>query len=260
MNKKTLVAVAAVVLLVAVAFSAGCTRVPLTESQKLFGGEPGKSSTESTSAPLGGAERIDATIRMGVGDLAVSSVSSQTAGFTGDFKYNPSSWKPEVTYGVGELADGVRVGVLYVGQPEAGGATKWLDAENAWDLALAGGVPMNLSLKMGVGEGSIDLRSVDVRYLEAVTGVGQTEIDLSGPRSSDVSGTITTGVGETTVRLPRDVGVQITGGGDGLGNVSSEGFNGSGNVKTNDAWNQPGPKITLKVVRGVGDITFELVE
>jgi len=259
MNKKTLVAIAAVAVLGAVVLSAGCTRVPLTDSQKVFGGEQGTSSTETTSAPLGGADRIDATIRMGVGDLAVSSVPSQTAGFTGKFKYSPESWKPEVTYGVGELADGVKVGVLYVGQPEAGGATKWLDAENLWDLALASGVPTNVSLKMGVGQGNVDLSGVDVRHLEAVTGVGETKIDLSGPRLADVSGTITTGVGDTTVRLPRDVGVQITGG-DGLGDVSSEGFNSSGNVKTNDAWGKPGPKITLKIVRGVGDVTFELVD
>ena len=259
MNKRTLVAIAAVAVLGAVVFSAGCTRVPLTESQKVFGGEQGKSSIETTSAPLGGADRVDATIRMGVGDLAVSSVSSETAGFTGAFTYNPQSWKPEVNYGVGELADGVKVGVLFVGQPEAGGATKWFDAENLWDLALASGVPTNLSLKMGVGQGSIDLSEVDIRSLEAITGVGETEIDLSGPRTADISGTITTGVGETTVRLPRDVGVQITGGGDGLGNVSAEGFNG-GNVLTNEAWGQPGPKITLKVVRGVGDMTFELVD
>ncbi len=225
----------------------------------MFGGEPGKSSTETTSAPLGGADRIDATIRMGVGDLAVSSVSSQTAGFTGEFKYNPESWKPEVTYRV-DPAGGGSVGVLYVGQPEGDNIMKWGETENSWDLALASGVPTRLSLKMGVGQGKVDLSSVDVRYLEAVTGVGETEIDLSGPRSSDVSGTITTGVGETTVRLPNNVGVQITGGSDGLGDVSSEGFNGSGNVLTNDAWSQPGPKITLKVVRGVGDITFELVE
>ena len=131
----------------------------------------------------------------------------------------------------------------------------WVDAENRWDLALASGVPTNISLKMGVGQGAIDLSGVDVRHLEAVTGVGETEIDLNGPRSADVSGTITTGVGETTVRLPSNVGVQITGGGDGLGNVSSEGLTG-GNVLTNEAWSQPGPKITLKVVRGVGDITY----
>ena len=259
MSRKTLVAIAAVVLLGAAVLSAGCTRVPLTESQKVFGGEPGKSSTETTSAPLGGADRIDATIRMGVGDLAVSSVSSQTAGFTGEFKYNPESWKPEVTYRVNPAVGG-SVGVLYVGQPEDAGPMTWVDAENRWDLALASGVPTNLSLKMGVGQGSVDLSGVDVRHLEAVTGVGETKIDLSGPRSADVSGTITTGVGATTVRLPSSVGVQITGSGDGLGEVSSEGFNGSGDVLTNDAWSQPGPKITLKVVRGVGDITFELVE
>jgi hypothetical protein len=260
MNRQTLVAIATVAVLGAVVFSAGCTRVVLSDSQKMFGGAPGKSSTETTLAPLGGANRIDATIRMGVGDLAISSVSSQTAGFTGAFKYNPVSWKPEVTYSVGVLADGTNVGVLYVGQPEGDNSMKWGETENSWDLALASGVPTNLSLKMGVGQGKVDLRDVDVRDLEAVTGVGETEIDLSGPRASDVSGTITTGVGETTVRLPSNVGVKITGGGDGLGDVSSEGFNGSGGVLTNNAWGQPGPKITLKVVRGVGDITFELVK
>ena len=33
--------------------------------------------------------------------------------------------------------------MLYVGQPEAVGATKWGEAENTWDLALASGVPTN---------------------------------------------------------------------------------------------------------------------
>jgi hypothetical protein len=260
MSKKTLVAIAIVTVLGAVVFSAGCTRVPLPESQKAFGGESGKSSTETTSAPLGGADRIEATIRMGVGDLAVSSVPSTAAGFTGTFKYNPVSWKPEVTYGVGELADGIKVGVLYIGQPESGGPASWREAQNKWDIALASGVPTNVSVKMGVGQGSVDLSGVDVRNLEAVTGVGETEIDLSGPRLADVSGTITTGVGATTVRLPKNIGVQITGGGDGLGNVSKGGLKGSGSVLTNDAWGQPGPKITLKVVRGLGDIKFEQVE
>ena len=238
---------------------AGCVRVPLTESQKVFGGEPGESSTETTSAPLGGATRVDATIRMGVGELLVSSVPSSTAAFTADFSYTPASWKPEVDYHV-TPADLGPIGVLYVGQPEAGGVTKWGRTENSWDLALASGVPTDLSLKVGVGEATVDLEDVDVRSIDVVAGVGETKVDLSGPRSSDVSGTITSGVGATTLLLPRDVGVRITVGGSGPGKVSSEDFTRTGDVLTNDAWSQPGPKITLKVVRGVGDITFELVQ
>ena len=61
---------------------------------------------------------------------------------------------------------------------------KWGETENTWELALASGVPTDLSLKLGVGEADVDLSDVDVRYLEAVTGVGETTIDLSGPRSS----------------------------------------------------------------------------
>ena len=259
MSRRTLVAIATVAVLGAAVFSAGCVRVPLTDSQKVFGGEPGTSTTETTSAPLGGATRVDATIRMGVGSLLVSSVPSSTGAFTADFTYSPRSWKPEVAYHV-RPGDAGPIGVLYVGQPEAGGVTKWGQTENSWQLALASGVPTDLSLKVGVGEATVDLEDVDVRSIDVVSGVGQTKIDLSGPRSNDVSGTVTSGVGATTVRLPRNVGVQITGGRDGLGKVSSEGFTRTGNVLTNKAWSQPGPKITLKVVRGVGDITFELVE
>ena len=90
MSKRTWIAIAVVAVLCAAVFSAGCVRVPLPESQKVFGGEPGqRAAPRRTSAPLGGATRIDATIRMGVGDLTVSSVPSSTAAFTGEFTYNP---------------------------------------------------------------------------------------------------------------------------------------------------------------------------
>ena len=160
-----------------------------------------ESSTESTSSPLGGANQIDATIRMGVGDLTVSDVPSTTAAFTGEFTYNPVTWKPETSYQVNPI-DGGAIGAVYVGQPESDSVMKWGETENTWKLALASGVPTNLSMKLGAGEADVDLSGVDVRFLEAVTGVGSTTIDLSGPRTADVDANITAGVGELTLRLP----------------------------------------------------------
>ncbi len=140
MSKRFLVVVLMAVLGATVS-SAGCVRAPLAESQKVLGGEQGESSTETTSAPLGGATRVDVTIRMGVGELLVSSVPSSTAAFTADFSYSPPSWKPEVAYHV-RPADAGQIGVLYVGrQPETGGVTKWGKTENSWEIALASGVP-----------------------------------------------------------------------------------------------------------------------
>ena len=51
-------------------------------------------------------------------------------------------------------------------------------------------MPTDLSLKLGVGESTIDLRNVDVRDLVVLTGVGSTKIDLTGSRASDITARI----------------------------------------------------------------------
>jgi len=259
MDKKTLVAVAAVAVAGVMLAAAGCTRGPLPKSQVLVGGDSSAVSAETTSAPLGDAKRMVAKLRVGIGELQLSSVPSSTAAFTGRFDYEPADWKPDVAFSV-ESVDGTPTARLFVDQPADAERIKFGETRNAWDIGLASGVPTDLSLKLGVGDSKVDLSDVDVRTLEVVTGVGVATIDLSGPRSASMSGTITSGVGELTLRLPKDVGVRVSGGGDGLGDLSSHGFNGEGNELTNDAWSGTGPKIDLKIVRGVGDVKLELVE
>ena len=260
MIKRRILAAAlmAIVVIVLAMTTTGCERVPLSESRSSNRGA-GAASSETTAAALGSARRMDARIRMGVGSLKMSSVPSSTAAFDARFTFTLESRRPQVAYAV-DSTDGTPTARLSVDQPEVGNPIPLGEVENEWEVDLANGVPTDLSLELGVGEARIDLSGVDVRSIEAITGVGETVIDVSGPRANDMSGTITSGVGELTVRLPRDVGVQVTGGGDGLGNVSSKGFKGSGTVLTNEAWSGPGPKISLKIVRGVGDVTLELVD
>jgi hypothetical protein len=243
-----------VVLLAAACASAtGCVRVELPESQK------SGASTETTSAPLGDAKAMKAAIRLGVGELKMSSVASTTAAFNATFIYQPASWKPDVKFR-SETVSGAPTAALYVDQSEDAKPLNLGVNKNSWDINLADGVPLDLSIKTGVGQSTVDLRGLDVRSLEAVTGAGEATIDLGAPRPSDMTGTITSGVGNLTLRLPSSVGVKVTGSGDGVGDLSAVGFTQNGDALTNDAWGKPGPKIELRITRGVGNVRLELTE
>ena len=248
-------AVALVVLLaIGTLGTAGCTRVPLPRAQVT-------TQSEHTVVALKGAKSVDAQLVIGVGQLKVSAAStSSPAGgadlMTADFVYAPASWKPQVAYAVG--ADGV--GRLEVRQPEGSKVPVFQDTKNAWDLTLAPGVPMKLALACGVGTNDIDLRGIDVRELSATTGVGDSTIDLSGKRASDVAVDLHSGVGKLVVKVPRSMGVRVTGRQDGVGSFSADGFIAQGDTWVTQAYSGSGPKMEISIQRGVGDIRLELVD
>lgn len=246
--RKTVIVVGVALSLATLAATSGCRRVPLAEAPD------SQPSTESKSVALEGATSADIEIRMGVGELRISAEPSSTQLLQAQFTYSPETWKPEVTYRV----SGAR-GVLVVAQPET---IRDLGqrATNTWDLKLGGGVPTNVRLKLGVGESDVDLRGLDLSGLEVTTGVGEATVDLSGPRSTDFSARVQSGVGNLTLRLPRDVGVRVSGRQGGVGEMSADGFIAQGNAWVNEAWSGTGPKIDIGLTRGVGDVTLELVD
>lgn len=248
--KKTMSAAAVILVLLGGLAVSGCRRVPISQVQ---GG--GGVAVETTSVPLGGATKLDATVRMGVGDLRISGEPSSTTALDAHFRYAPTSWKPEVTYAV--AGD---TGALSVVQPDQSKVPPLSQTENTWDLKLPAAVPAKLSLNLGVGTSRISLAEVDVRDLEVTTGVGESTIDLSGPRTADMTGHIDAGVGSVTLRLPRNVGVRVIGGTAGVGSLSYDGLTKDGDTFVNAAFAQPGPKIDLTLTRGVGDVKLVLVD
>lgn len=225
----------------------GCRRVRIADQPDV--------KTESKTLPLDGATEVNAKIRMALGELTISGETSATDVLDATFTYGPADWKPEVSYAV---SDGT--GRLEVRQPESTLRPNFRDAQNIWDVTLAGGVPTDLSLQLGVGRSTIDLRKVDVRELDVLTGVGETTLDLSGPRTTDVNVKIEAGVGKLTVKLPKGVGVRVAGRQDGVGDTSADGFMAQGNAWVNAAYGQAGPKIEVDLQRGVGEVTLLLVD
>jgi hypothetical protein len=253
--RKTTVATLAVLALIVLA-GTGCTRVRLDDAPST------KTTTESRTVGLEGATSVDAEIVMGAGELSLSAEPSATEVLKADFAYSPPDWKPEVSYTVNGA-----VGKLDVRQPQSSShALTFREMKNMWDLALTGAVPMTLDLTLGVGTSNVDLRGLDLVNgrkigLTVLCGVGNSTIDLSGrPRPTDLSARIETGIGETVIRLPRSVGVRVSGREDGIGSTTADGLIARGDSWVNEAYAGTGPKIEIDLFRGIGDVTLELVD
>jgi hypothetical protein len=249
MRKTTLVAVA-LIAAVAIAGTAGCRRVKLADDPQTA------ISTETTTVALAGADALATNVRMGVGELKLrAGEPSSTAAMNGTFTYAPASWKPQVAYSVVETR-----GVLSIEQPESSGPEGFGRAKNTWVVTLAPDVPTSLSVKLGVGEGTLDLRGMDLTGLEVLTGLGQSTIDLSGERTRDLTARIECGVGDVELSVPNSVGVRIVGGSDGLGDLEADGFSRDGDDLVNAAWSAAGPKLQVFMTRGVGDVKVVSVD
>ena len=80
-------------------------------------------------------------------------------------------------------------------------------SHNDWNLRFNDAIPLELKVEMGAGEGRLHLRDVPVTRLTLNMGAGRVMVDLSGDHKKDVDADIEGGVGEATIRLPRNVGV-----------------------------------------------------
>jgi hypothetical protein len=249
MRRKLLAVATATVLVAALATTTGCTRVRLSDRPET------RTFTTNKSVALAGATTLTTELRVGVGELTVSSLDSSANAMVGDFTYAPASWAPEVDYAVSG-----DTGRLVVRQPSQVETPFFSDVHNTWNVRLPKGVPTDLTLQLGVGTSKVDLTGLDLTALNVLTGVGDTTIDLSGPRTADLSGRIEAGVGKLTVRLPKTVGVRVNGREDGVGQFSADGFTAQGNYWVNAAYGGAGPKIEIDLIRGVGDVTLVLVD
>jgi hypothetical protein len=209
---------------------------------------PEHSSQVIETRDLDGAKVVSAELHMGGGELNVSGGSAHllNANFHFDRKWD----SPKVEYHV----NGDR-GVIEVNQD---GATVNLGPTgNTWDLNFSNEVPMEMRVDMAAGQGNLRLRDMNLNYLEIHVGAGQLFVDLTGARKSDLNVQIAGGVGQVTVRLPKDVGVKAYAAG-GIGTVqASGGLHKDGSEYTNDALGKSKQTIRLDVKGGIGEIELQ---
>jgi hypothetical protein len=204
----------------------------------------GPEEHETRSIDLDKSERVRAELNMPIGELDVRGGAGKL--MDGDFTYNVAAWKPDIRYhSAGTAGDLI---VEQHGPVSSGG-----NAKNHWDLRFNDHVPLDLRVKVGAGEGRLNLGSLSLQSVYLEMGAGTLSVDLRGTPRKDYSVRIRGGVGEATVHLPGDIGISATTAG-GLGDISVTGLRKSGDHYVNDAYERAGVRIRLDIQGGVGSI------
>ena len=204
----------------------------------------GETVTESKTVQLEGAKSVQVQIKMGAGELKVEGGANDL--MNADFTYNVPRWKPEVHY---DASGGT--GQLTIQQPEGshghGGRTRY-----EWDLRFSNQVPMEMTIDQGAGSTNLNLADLALSKLKVNMGAGETTINLDGKWKNDLAASIHGGVGQATLKLPRDVGVHVVAHG-GLGAINASGFSKQGDAYINDAYGKSPVTLHIEVEGGVGD-------
>ena len=211
----------------------------------------GKMQRESKSVDLKGAQSARAQLKMGAGELNLAGGADQL--MEGDFSYNVSEWKPEISYDVSGDE-----GELVVRQGGSGDSDLTGEARNEWEIRLNDELPTDLVVQLGTGESNLDLDSLRLMGLKLQMGAGKTTVDLTGDYAKSFDARIQGGVGEAKVLLPSEVGVKAKAQG-GLGKINAEGLKRVGDSYVNEAYGDSDVTLNVNVQGGVGQINLEVV-
>lgn len=132
---------------------------------------------------------------------------------------------------------------------------RWMEVHspNTWNIQLAGDVPLDLAVRLGAGDMRLDISSLNLTTLVVSTGAGETEIDLGGYKGGRFSARLDNGVGDITLRVPRQSNTRISAH-QGVGDIENRGLVQQDDFYTTVMYNPAYPVNEILIEQGVGDI------
>jgi hypothetical protein len=208
------------------------------------GGGPSVERTETKDVEKDNAEIVRMEVEMAAGQLTMSGGSDKL--MSGTFTYDRDSLKPEVRYEGSSFR-----GHLTVKQNSE---TRTMGKmKNEWNLRVSDDVPLDLTVKLGAGEGTLKLGDAALRNVEFNLGAGKCDVDLRGAPKKSYEVKIRGGVGEANVWVPKSVGIIAEAKG-GIGEIQVHGLTKDGDSYKNDAYGKSKTTIQLDVKGGIGAI------
>ncbi|OPY54878.1 MAG: hypothetical protein A4E48_00218 [Methanosaeta sp. PtaU1.Bin060] len=205
----------------------------------------GPLQNESSAVSIGGAKTANVQVVMGLGELFLEGGAKDL--MDASFIYNIASWKPEVSYTTSNDA-----GSLAIKQPAGGGASLSGDVSYQWIVRLNDAVPLNLSAILGTGDARLSLGGMTLTGLDVKAGASNLTLNLSGPWKRDLNASITSGVGDLTIILPRKTGAVVDVR-QGIGSIeAASGLVSQDDTYMNEAYRNTSTTLRVTVTSGVG--------
>jgi hypothetical protein len=203
---------------------------------------------------LAGATSADVRISFGAGSLRIGALEDSGNLIEGTVLTGPSETVRRDYRRDGDVAryelrnEGVTVG------PWPWGGRRQNGLPRTWELDLASSVPMALRVSTGVGESVIDLSGLKVTDLDVNSGVGQTRLTL--PAQGRVNAKVSGGVGQLIVTVPEGMAARIHASA-GIGGVSASGrFQRDGRDYVTGNTAAADNRIDLDISGGVGEVVI----
>ncbi len=209
-------------------------------------GRQGPPKTEPVAVELGKTEMARVELRMKVGELKLTGDAANSKLIEGDLRYLDPE-KPVVRSDSSSFRTTVSID-----QPTRGHTSSRGDGYS-WNLRLNPGVPLDLQLDFGVGEGRLNLGDLNLRTLDVHMGVGQLNVDLRGMPKHDYSVTVHGGVGQATILFPSGVGIVADAHG-GIGSVQVQGLEKDNGRYINSSYGHSKVTIRADISGGIGEI------
>lgn len=214
----------------------------------------GSLQSDKSSIKIQNEKALDVSIRLGAGDLTISGSTEKAAEV--DFSYNVEELKPVIDYAIVEGKG--QLSIIQSNMNKPMGNIEGLEYQG--NVVLNKSLPVTLYVKTGAGENLLDLRTVQLQNAEIYTGVGQTTINLAGDYKNGFDASIESGIGNTEIIVPKNVGVKILIE-NGMGKVEAEGLKSvEKDIYVNESYDKAKIKTNLKIKMGVGDLIIKVEE
>lgn len=194
---------------------------------------------------------VNVGINLKVGTLNINSSNSNN--ISSKIIFNKSEWKPII-----EDIKNNNSEDLNISQPNMSKISKSNKDINKWKLNFSENVPVNMTIKTGVGDVTADLRKVQLNKLDIDMGTGKLNLDISGDYKKNLNVNLNCGVGETTIHFPKNIGVKVKIKKHFIAKaIDSTWFTNNGDEYTNSNYGKTNVTIYAIVNANVGKINIE---
>lgn len=215
-------------------------------------------SSNTSSFPLDGASSGEVRIILGAGDLSVRGGAQQDHLMETTVYSGRPEMQPDYTVGMNGSAKTVVM-------TETGHKKKdWVFAhspdswDNTWDVKLNDEIPYAMVVNTGAGDCDILLGDTNLTSLAVNTGAGDTTIDLGGYHGGRFNAVIHNGVGDLTLRVPKESNTRILLH-QGVGDIETSKIVQTDEYYTTAGFNPALPMNEITITQGVGSIQLEAV-
>ncbi len=207
-------------------------------------------TTETHVIPRKNERELDVKLQLGTGKLSLNGSTEEI--MEESFTAMGESAEPEMKYEI----SGTGKGTLIIPQRSISSWKSLRSARQKWDIALNGELPLSLKVELGAGKSKLELSELNLADVHIESGIGETEIDITGNWKNSFNVKINTGVGKMKIRLPKQVGIKM----DidkGIGKINADHFLVVGDCYQNQSYEGSDVKIEVDLNVGVGEVILE---